>query len=198
MDELAIEAGADPYQFRMDRLKAHPRHQKVLALAAEKANWSTPLGKGQGRGIALQESFGSLVAEVVEVTVTKGEVSVDKVTVVVDAGFAVSPDGVKAQMESGVLYGLTAALHGEVSIENGRVVQANFDTYPMVRMDTAPQIDTHIINSMESWGGAGEPGTPGIAPALTNAIYAATGTRIRDLPVSQYDLDVDFVESDSV
>jgi isoquinoline 1-oxidoreductase beta subunit len=198
MDELAVEAGEDPYQYRLDRLKDHPRHTAVLKLAAEKGRWDAPLGKGQGRGIALQESFGSIVAEVVEVTVTNGKVSVDNVTVAVDPGFAVSPDGLKAQMESGVLYGLTAALYGEISIKDGRVEQGNFDTYPMVRMDQSPRIETHIINSMESWGGAGEPGTPGIGPALTNAIYAATGTRIRELPVSKYDLDVDFVESSEV
>lgn len=198
IDELAVEAGEDPYEFRKTRLKDHPRHAKVLDLAAEKSNWGAPLGKGRGRGIALQESFGSIVAEVVEVTVKDGQVSVDNVTVAVDAGFAVSPDGLKAQMESGVIYGLTAALHGEISIQDGRVVQGNFDSYPMVRMDKAPNIETHIINSMESWGGAGEPGTPGIGPALTNAIYAATGTRVRELPVSKYDLDVDFVESSDV
>lgn len=198
MDELANEAGQDPYEFRLARLKQHPRHAEVLKLAAEKANWNAPLAKGRGRGIALQESFGSIVAEVVEVTVAEGNVSVDNVVVAVDPGFAVSPDGLKAQMESGVIYGLTAALHGEITIEDGRVTQGNFDSYPMVRMDKAPNIETHIINSMESWGGAGEPGTPGIGPALTNAIYAATGTRIRELPVSKYDLDVDFVESNEV
>ena len=198
MDELAIEAGADPYEFRMQKLKQHPRHQKVLALAAEKGNWSAPMGEGQGRGIALQESFGSLVAEVVEVTVTKGNVKVDRVTIAVDPGFAVSPDGLTAQMESGVIYGLTAAMYGEITIEEGRVMQGNFDSYPMVRMNDAPEIETHIINSMESWGGAGEPGTPGIAPALANAIYAATGTRIRELPVSKYDLNVDFVEQNDM
>ncbi|MFN3235904.1 MAG: molybdopterin cofactor-binding domain-containing protein [Pseudomonadales bacterium] len=198
MDELAVEAGEDPYQYRLDRLKDHPRHAAVLKLAAEKGRWDAPLAKGQGRGIALQESFGSIVAEVVEVTVSNGKVSVDNVTVAVDPGFAVSPNGLKAQMESGVLYGLTAALYGEISIKDGRVEQGNFDTYPMVRMDQSPRIETHIINSMESWGGAGEPGTPGIGPALTNAIYAATGTRIRELPVSKYDLDVDFVESSEV
>lgn len=198
IDELAIEAGQDPFAYRMEKLKAHPRHSKVLALAAEKGNWSAPLAKGQGRGIALQESFGTLVAEVVDVTVREGKVKVDKVTIVVDPGFAVSPDGLKAQMESGVIYGLTAALFGEITIKDGRVEQGNFDTYPMVRMDSAPEIETHIINSMESWGGAGEPGTPGIAPALANAIYAATGTRIRELPVSKYDLNVDFVEKNEM
>jgi len=198
IDELAAEAGQDPFTFRMEKLKGHPRHSKVLALAAEKGNWNAPLAKGQGRGIALQESFGTLVAEVVDVTVREGKVKVDKVTIAVDPGFAVSPDGLKAQMESGVIYGLTAALFGEITIKDGRVEQGNFDTYPMVRMDSAPEIETHIINSMETWGGAGEPGTPGIAPALANAIYAATGTRIRELPVSKYDLNVDFVEKNEV
>tara|TARA_R110002072_G_scaffold50835_1_gene136439 strand:+ start:35287 stop:37515 length:2229 start_codon:yes stop_codon:yes gene_type:complete len=194
IDELAIEAGQDPFAYRMEKLKQHPRHSKVLALAAEKGRWNAPLAKGQGRGIAFQESFGTLVAEVVEVTVHEGQVKVDKVTIAVDPGFAVAPDGLKAQMESGVIYGLTAALFGEISIKDGRVEQGNFDSYPMVRMDSSPEIETHIINSMEAWGGAGEPGTPGIAPALANAIYAATGTRIRELPISKYDLNVDFVE----
>lgn len=198
IDELAVEAGEDPYQYRLDRLNNHPRHAAALKLAAEKGNWSAPLQEGQGRGISLQESFGSIVAQVVEVTVKDGKVKVDNVTVAVDPGFAVSPDGLTAQMESGVLYGLTAALYGEISIANGRVEQGNFDTYPMVRMNESPNIDTHIINSMENWGGAGEPGTPGIGPALTNAIYAATGTRVRELPVSKYDLNVDFVESSEV
>jgi isoquinoline 1-oxidoreductase beta subunit len=165
---------------------------------AEKSNWSQAIGKNRGRGIALQESFGSIVAEVVEVTVHEGKVSVDRVVVAVDPGFAVAPDGLKAQMESGVIYGLTAALYGEVSIENGRVLQSNFDDYPMVRMDSAPEIETYIINSHATWGGAGEPGTPGTAPALANAIFAATGTRVRELPVSKYEFDVRFREEDEV
>lgn len=198
IDELAAEAGEDPLQYRLDRLQAHPRHAAALKLAAEKGQWTAPLAKGQGRGVSLQESFGSIVAQVVEVTVKDGDVSVDKVTVAVDPGFAVSPDGLTAQMESGVIYGLTAALYGEISIGSGRVEQGNFDTYQMVRINEAPEIETHIINSMESWGGAGEPGTPGIGPALTNAIYAATGTRIRELPISKFELDVDFVESSDV
>jgi len=186
VDELAHEAQQDPYEFRRGLLSAHPRHLKVLNLAAEKANWQEPLPEGKGRGISLQESFGSIVAEVVEVSVNDGVVSVDRVVVAIDAGFAVSPNGLIAQMESGVIYGLTAALYGEINIENGQVKEQNFDSYPMVRMATAPVIDTFIINSHESWGGAGEPGTPGTAPALTNAIFAATGERIRSLPVSTH------------
>ncbi len=190
VDELAYEAKQDPYQFRRDLLKNKPRHKAVLDLVAEKANWKKPLTPGQGRGISLQDSFGSIVAEVVDVTVTSGKISVDKVTVAIDAGFAVSPNGLTAQMESGVIYGLTAALYGEVSIENGRVKQSNFNDYPMVRMNDAPAIETHIINSHESWGGGGEPGTPGTAPALANAIFSATGIRIRELPISKYEFDL--------
>ncbi len=198
IDELAYEAKVDPYQFRRDLLGNHPRHIKVLDLVAEKANWQQALGKNRGRGISLQQSFGTLVGEVVEVTVTDGKIKVDRVVVAVDPGFAVSPDGLKAQMESGVIYGLSAALYGEISIDRGQVVQSNFHDYRAVRMSDAPKIETYIINSMESWGGAGEPGTPGTAPALANAIFAATGTRVRELPVSKYEFDVDFVEENEV
>jgi len=188
IDELAFEAGVDPYAYRRDLLASKPRHLNVLNETAKKAGWDQPLGEGRGRGISLQESFGSIVGQVVEVTVKGSDVSVDRVVVVADCGFAVSPDGLIAQMESGVVYGLTAALYGEINIENGRVVEGNYDTYPALRMDKAPVIETHIVNSMEAWGGAGEPGTPGIAPALTNAIFAATGQRIRQLPLSRYEM----------
>jgi isoquinoline 1-oxidoreductase beta subunit len=189
IDELAHEAQQDPYQFRRKLLSEQPRHRHVLDTAAEQAGWDIPLGENRGRGIALQESFGTIVAEVVEVTVIDGAVSVDRVVIAVDPGFAVSPDGLIAQMESGVVFGLTAALYGEVSIVDGRVAQSNFHDYPMLRMNTSPVIETHIINSLEAWGGAGEPGTPGVAPALTNAIFAATGTRLRELPVSKFDFN---------
>ena len=198
IDELAHEAAVDPYKFRRNLLNGQKRKTDILDLVAEKSNWSKAIGKNRGRGIALQESFGSIVAEVVEVTVHEGKVSVDRVVVAVDPGFAVAPDGLKAQMESGVIYGLTAALYGEVSIENGRVLQSNFDDYPMVRMDSAPEIETYIINSHATWGGAGEPGTPGTAPALANAIFAATGTRVRELPVSKYEFNVRFREENEV
>ena len=198
VDELAYEAAQDPYQFRRDMLGGHPRLLAALDLVAEKSQWNVPIGKGRGRGIALQESFGTVVAEVVEVTVQEGQVKVDRVVIAVDPGFAVSPDGLKAQMESGVVYGLTAALYGEVRLHRGRVSQGNFDTYEMLRMPHAPVIETHIINSDASWGGAGEPGVPGTAPALTNAIYAATGTRVRDLPVSKYEFDVEFREENNL
>lgn len=187
-DEVAVAAGKDPYEYRMSLLVDKPRHQNVLRTAAERAGWGESLPRGKGRGISLQESFGSLVAQVVDVSVTDGKVSVDRVVIAVDPGFAVSPDGLTAQMESGVNYGLTAALYGEISIENGAVKQSNFHDYPMVRMRESPAIETHIINSGEAWGGAGEPGTPGIAPALVNAVFDATGLRVRELPLAKQDL----------
>ncbi|MEM7221108.1 MAG: molybdopterin cofactor-binding domain-containing protein [Pseudomonadota bacterium] len=185
IDEVAHAAGEDPYAYRADRLKDKPRHLAVLKKAAEAADWGTPLGKGRGRGISLQESFGSLVAQVVEVTVENGETRVDRVVAAVDAGFAVSPDGLSAQIESGIAYGLTAAMYGEITIENGAVKQSNFHDYPALRMPDAPSIETHIIDSYAPVGGAGEPGTPGVAPALANAVFDATGVRVRRLPLNR-------------
>lgn len=189
IDEVAAAAGQDPYEFRAARLKNAPRLLTVLRRAAEEAGWGTPLGEGRGRGISLQESFGSVVAQVVEVTVEGGEVQVDRVVAAVDAGLAVSPDGLTAQIESGIAYGLTAALYGEITIRDGAVEQSNFHDYPALRMSAAPRIETHIINSGHAIGGAGEPGTPGIAPALANAIHDATGLRVRQLPMSGVDLE---------
>jgi isoquinoline 1-oxidoreductase subunit beta len=198
VDEVAHAAGRDPFEYRRDLLEHAPRHRAVLELAADKADWYRQRPAGSGRGISLQESFGTIVAQVVEVTVTDGRLSVDRVVCAVDAGFAVSPDGLKAQMESGIAYGLTAALYGEIAIAAGAVVQSNFHDYPMVRMSEMPRIETHLITSNARWGGAGEPGTPGIAPALTNAIYDATRTRIRELPVGRYQLDYRIEERDEV
>ena len=197
-DEVATAANKDPFELRRELLADKPRHRAVLELAAEKAGWGGPMAEGQGRGISLQESFGSLVAQVVDVSVANGKVRVDRVVCAVDAGFAVSPDGVRAQMESGINYGLTAALYGDIQIENGAVKQSNFHDYRMVRMDEAPVVETHIINSGEAWGGAGEPGTPGIAPALASAVYQATGTRVRQLPLSNYDFNYRVVEEEEV
>lgn len=188
-DEVAAAAGQDPYAYRAARLTHKPRHLAVLRTAAEAADWGRPLPKGRGRGISLQESFGTLVAQVVEVTVSGGRIQVDRVVAAVDPGIAVSPDGLSAQIESGIVYGLTAALYGEITIENGAVAQSNFNDYPALRMSAAPQIEVHIIRSGHAIGGAGEPGTPGIAPALANAIYDATGSRIRRLPFSPANLE---------
>ncbi|MCB1845103.1 MAG: xanthine dehydrogenase family protein molybdopterin-binding subunit, partial [Halioglobus sp.] len=155
---------------------------------ARMANWGAKRPAARGLGIALHESFGSIAAQVAEVSVTDAQVRVHHVWCAIDCGFAVNPNGVVAQMESGIIYGLTAALYGEISIREGAVQQSNFHDYPMLRISEAPSIETWIINSGESIGGAGEPGTPAIAPALANAIFDATGLRIRELPLKHYDL----------
>ncbi len=198
IDEVANEVGKDSFEFRAELLQDSPRHLAVLTKAAEEAQWDRPLPAGRGRGISLQESFGSLVAQVVEVTVTDGQVAVDRVVAVIDPGIAVAPDGIAAQLESGIIYGLTAALHGEITIENGAVVQSNFHDYQAVRMSEAPKIETHVINSGHDIGGAGEPGTPGIAPALANAVFDATGTRVRQLPLNRFNLNYQVEETGTV
>jgi len=198
IDELAVAAGKDPYQFRHDLLADAPRHQAVLDLAAEKAGWGETLPDNWGRGIAIQKSFGSIVAEVVDVEVKDGKPRAHRVVCVVDAGYAFHPDGMKAQMEGGIIYGLTAALYGEISIHRGSVAQSNFHDYQMLRMNESPAIETYIINSGEAIGGAGEPGTPAIAPALANAIYDAVGIRIRELPIKHHDLRREDLESRDV
>ena len=186
MDELAALAGADPVEFRRKLLGKDPRFLAVLEKAAQMSGWGTPLPAGRGRGIAIQNSFGSIVAEVAEVSVEGRDVRVHKVWCAIDCGFAANPSGVVAQMESAINYGLSAALHGEISFENGRVQQSNFHDYPVLRINEAPEIEVAIINSGEPMGGAGEPGTPPIAPAVANAIFAATGKRVRRLPISKY------------
>lgn len=184
IDECAEAAGKDAYEFRHALLTHSPRHQKVLETAAQAANWGSPLPEGVAHGIAFAESFGSIVAQVAEVELNGDEVRVRRVTCAVDCGFAVNPDTVAAQMESGVIFGLTAALYGEITIKNGRVQQSNFPDYAMVHLREAPSIDVHIIESgIENLGGVGEPGTPPIAPAVANALYALTGKRVRALPI---------------
>lgn len=184
IDECAEAAGRDPYEFRHALLSHSPRHQKVLETAATAAGWGTPVADGVGRGIALAESFGSIVAEVAEVELVDGRVQVRRVTCAVDCGFVVNPDTVVAQMESGIIYGLTAALYGEITVKQGRVQQSNFPDYTMVHLADAPAIDVHLVESgIEHLGGVGEPGTPPIAPAVVNALYALTGERIRALPI---------------
>jgi isoquinoline 1-oxidoreductase beta subunit len=189
IDELAFAAKEDPFSYRKNLSKNNSRFQAVLDLVKEKSNWGSPLPANWGRGIAIAQSFGTTVAEVAEVEVSvEGKVKVHRVVCVVDAGFAIHPDGFIAQMESGIIYGLAAAMTGEITIENGAVAQSNFNNYPVTRMDEAPKIETHIINSGNPPGGGGEPSTPVIAPAVTNAIFNATGIRIRQLPISKNDL----------
>ena len=183
VDEVAHAAGADPYEFRRKLLANAPRHLGVLELAATKAGWGTPLPAGRARGIAVVNSFGSYVAEVAEVSIENGKVRVHRVTCAVDCGTVVNPDIVAAQMQSAIVFGLTAALYGKITIENGAVVQGNFDSYPMLRMSEMPEVDVHIVPSTERPSGVGEPGTPPIAPAVVNAIFALTGKRIRTLPI---------------
>ena len=185
LDELAHLAGRDPYQYRHDLLAKQPRHLRVLETAARKAGWGTPLPKGVGRGIAVHASFGSFIAQVAEVALdTRGELKVQRVVCAVDCGRIVNPDTIAAQMESGIVFGLSAALYGAITLKDGRVEQGNFDSYPLVRMADAPRIEVHIVPSQEPPGGVGEPGVPPIAPAVANALFAATGARVRSLPIT--------------
>ncbi len=184
MDEVAHAAGKDPVEFRRALLKDHPRHLAVLNLAAEKAAWGTPLEKNRGRGIAVVKSFNSYVAEVAEVSVKEdGSFSVDRVVVAVDCGVPVNPDVIKAQMMGGVGFGLSAALGEKITFKDGKPEQANFNTYPVLRMNQMPTIEVYIMPSEENPSGVGEPGVPPIAPAVANALFAATGKRIYELPM---------------
>ncbi len=184
LDECAHAAGKDPLAYRLSMLAHAPRFRKVLETAAQKADWGTSLPAGRGRGIALAESFHSIVSQVAEVEVVDAVVHVRRIVCAVDCGFAINPDTVAAQMESGIIFGLSAALYGEITVKNGRVEQGNFYNYDMVRLAGTPVIETHIVNSgVGHLGGIGEPGTPPAAPALCNAIFAATGKRIRSLPI---------------
>uniref|UniRef100_A0A831TXZ7 Xanthine dehydrogenase family protein molybdopterin-binding subunit n=1 Tax=Geobacter metallireducens TaxID=28232 RepID=A0A831TXZ7_GEOME len=185
MDELAHLAGKDPYLYRRQLLAKHPRLVGALDLAADKAGWGKPLPKGRGRGIAIHESFGSIVAQVAEVSVGKeARIRVHRVVCAVDCGRIVNPDIIAAQMESAVAFGLSAALHGAITFRNGRVEQSNFHDYPIIRMDEMPRVETHIVRNSERPGGIGEPGVPPVAPAVANALFALTGARLRTLPMT--------------
>jgi isoquinoline 1-oxidoreductase subunit beta len=186
MDELARKAGKDPIEFRRSMLANQPRFLAALNLAAEKSNWGQPLPTRVGRGVCLQPSFASFIATVVEAEVDEqGEVHLRRVTCAVDTGIAVNPDTVMAQLEGGLIFGLTAALYGEITIDKGRVQQSNFNDYRMLRIDQAPKIDVHVIKSGEAPGGIGETGATAGPPALRNAIFAATGVALRRLPIDR-------------
>ncbi|HTY99320.1 MAG TPA: xanthine dehydrogenase family protein molybdopterin-binding subunit [Rhodocyclaceae bacterium] len=188
LDELAQAAGQDPVAWRRQLLQDHPRHRGVLDLAAEKAGWGRPLAPGKtgekrGRGVAVHESFNTYVAQVAEVTVRPdGSFRVDRVVCAVDCGVPVNPDVIEAQMEGGIVFGLSAALHGAITLRDGQVEQSNFHDYPVLRLNEMPRVEVHIVPSQAKPTGVGEPATPVIAPALANALFAATGQRLRSLP----------------
>jgi isoquinoline 1-oxidoreductase beta subunit len=190
IDELAVAAGKDPVEFRKALLGKAPKHLSALALAAEKAGWGTPLAPGKsgekrGRGVAVHESFNTAVAQVVEVTVDKdNKFTVDRVVCAVNCGLAINPDNVRAQMEGGIGFGLSAALHGAITLKDGAVEQSNFHDYPVLRIHEMPAVEVHIVPSTDKPTGVGEPGVPPIAPALANALAAATGKRLRKLPLT--------------
>jgi isoquinoline 1-oxidoreductase beta subunit len=184
MDELAAAAKQDAVAYRLALLDKSPRAKAVLALAAERASWGQPLPKRVGRGVSLQFVFGTYMAQVAEVEVAKdGAVRVRRVVCAVDCGTVVNPDTVTAQIQSAIIFGITAALYGEITLKNGRVEQTNFDSYQMLRINEAPIIEVHIVQNFEPPGGMGECGTSAIVPAVANAIFAATGKRLRKMPV---------------
>lgn len=188
IDEAAVAAGQDPYAFRHALLESHPRHRGALELAAKQAGWDKPLAAGaegekRGRGIAVHESFGSFVAQVAEVTVkADGSYRLDRVVCAVDCGIAINPDVIKAQMEGGIGFALAAARHSAITLKEGRVEQSNFHDFQVLRMNEMPKVEVHIVPSAANPTGVGEPGVPPLAPALANALFAATGVRLRKLP----------------
>jgi isoquinoline 1-oxidoreductase beta subunit len=187
MDELAHAAGKDPCEYRRMLLVNQPRYLGVLNLAAEKSGWGkTPAPAGRARGVAVHESFGSYIAQVAEVSADKatGKITVHKVVCAVDCGKYVNPEIIRAQMESGIVFGLSAALHGSITLKNGRVEQSNFHDYPLLRLNEMPEVEVHIVESTMKPGGIGEPGVPPIAPAVANAVFALIGKRIRKLPMT--------------
>ena len=184
IDELASEAGQDPYRYRMAMLGSQPRFANVLKLAAEKAGWGTPLPAGRARGIALMEGYDTYMAQVAEISMVDGAVKVHRVTVAADLGRMVNPDTVEAQIQSSIAFGMGAALMQEVTLENGRVQQTNFHQFPVVRMNEAPAIDIVLVESTEKPGGIGEPATAVVVPAIANAVAALTGKRVRQLPMT--------------
>jgi isoquinoline 1-oxidoreductase beta subunit len=189
VDELAHLAGQDPFEYRRALLGKSPRHKGVLELAAARFNWGAPLAPGRGAGIAVCFSYGSYTAHAAEVSVADdGTVRVHRLVCAIDCGIAVNPDQVKAQMEGGAIYALTATLYGQITLAGGRVQQTNFHLYPMVRIPEVPVTEVHILDSGQPPGGLGEPGVPTVAPAICNAIFALTGKRLRRLPIQRDEL----------
>ena len=185
VDELAHAAGKDAYEYRRSLLSANPKERAVLEAVAEKAGWGTPPPHGIHRGVAVEKSYGSYCAQVAEVSVGEGGVPrVHRIVCAIDPGHVVNPDTVQGQVESGIVYGLTAALYGDITVQDGRVDQGNFDDYPLLSMREMPRVETHLVPSYDFWGGIGEPPLPPVAPAVCNAIFAATGRPVRSLPLA--------------
>ncbi|HET7778951.1 MAG TPA: xanthine dehydrogenase family protein molybdopterin-binding subunit, partial [Rudaea sp.] len=183
IDELAQAAKADPLAYRRDMLPKNSRERLALDLAAEKFGWGKPLAKGRAAGMAVHASFGSYVAQIAEVSVDGNAIKVHRVVCAIDCGPVVNPMTVEAQMQSGIVYGLSAALHSELTLKDGRIEQSNFNNYPVLRLNEMPKVEVYIVPSTDKMGGCGEPGTPPIAPAVANAVFAATGKRLRSLPL---------------
>jgi isoquinoline 1-oxidoreductase beta subunit len=188
IDELSASTGQDPVAYRQKLFADHPRHLAALNLVAEKGEWKKELPKGRYKGIAVHEAFGSYVGIIAEVSIADGQVRVHKIDCAIDCGLAVNPDGVKAQLESGIIFGLTMALYGELTVEAGKLQQNNFYDFRMARMHESPEINVFIVDSKEKMGGAGECSVPPTAPAIVNAIFAATGKRIYNLPIANHKL----------
>jgi isoquinoline 1-oxidoreductase subunit beta len=184
IDELAHAAGADPLAYRLTLLKAQPRHAAALKLAAEKAGWGKPLPAGHALGLAVHESFGTIVAQAAQVSIDSGRIRVHQISCAVDCGTPVNPLGIEAQVQGAIAFGMTAALYGKLTLKDGQVVESNFHDYKMVRMFEMPKVSVHLIKSGAKMGGIGEPGTPPVAPAIANAVYALTKKRLRTLPLS--------------
>jgi isoquinoline 1-oxidoreductase beta subunit len=183
IDECAHAAGQDPLAYRLGLLKDKPRHATALKLAAEKAGWGSALPAGRARGLAVHESFGSIVAQVAEISIDHGEIRVHAVTCSVDCGLAVNPLAIEAQVQGSIAYGLSAALHGKLTLVGGKVQESNFHDYRVLRMYEMPKVSVHIISSKARMGGIGEPATAPIAPAVANAVFALTKQRLRSLPL---------------
>jgi isoquinoline 1-oxidoreductase beta subunit len=183
LDELAAAGGKNPLELRLRLLAKQPRLKAALELAADKAGWGKPQVAGRGLGLSVANNIGSFTAQVAEVSIAKGKLRVERVVCAVDCGHVVNPAIVEQQIQSGIVFGLTAALKGGITIDRGRVQQSNFDKYDALRIGEMPRVEVHIIASKNAPGGIGEASTPGVAPAVTNAIFAATGQRVRRLPI---------------
>ena len=190
IDELAQAAGKDPLEFRRALMKKHPKNLAVLNAVAEKVGWGKPAPAGIHRGLAVFKSFASYTAACAEVSVDDGKLKIRKITAAIDPGHAVNPQQIEAQVEGSIVYGLSALLYGEITVNNGRVEQGNFDTYPMLLIPEMPEVEVILMPSGDFWGGVGEPTTVIAAPAILNAIYAATGKRIRDVPLKNSNLKI--------